>query len=167
LREDPAIHFLFIGAGIKRAGAEKLAGGLQLRNITWLPYQNRDDLRDSLACCHVALISQREGLEGVAVPCKLYGILASARPVVAQVPQASETALVVKEEECGVVVRPNDPQALADAIVTLVRDPKRSAAMGQRGFAAYRAKYTLEKAVETFEVAWRAWASTVGGAAKL
>jgi glycosyltransferase involved in cell wall biosynthesis len=154
-----SVHFLFIGSGIKRAAAEKLAGELGLKNVTWLPYQNREDLDDSLACCHAALISQKEGLEGVAVPCKLYGILASARAVVAQVPDASEAAQVVREEECGVVVRPNDPKALADAVMALACDPELTAAMGSRAFAAYRAKYTLEKAVETFDQAWRGWLS--------
>jgi phosphatidylinositol alpha-mannosyltransferase len=33
----------------------------------------------------------------------------------------------------GLLVRPEDPQALADALIELLRDPERSKAMAQRG----------------------------------
>jgi glycosyltransferase involved in cell wall biosynthesis len=75
--------------------------------------------------------------------------------VVAQVPVRSETALVIGEEQCGIVVRPDDPRALANAIASLERDPDGVAEMGRRAFAAYRAKYTLKRAVDTFDRAFR------------
>lgn len=148
LREDPRIVFLLIGAGRARASAEAEAERLGLQNVRWLPYQPREALADSLACCHVALISQRAGLEGVAVPCKLYGILASGRAVVAQVPVRSEVARVVAEERCGVVVSPADVDAQA---------PEEVERMGERAFAAYREKYTLEAGVRAFEAGFKDW----------
>lgn len=155
LLQSDGVRFLFIGDGLRKAAAERLSSDMRLRNATWLGFQPLETLQDSLSCCHVALISQWPQLVGVAVPCKLYGILASGRPVVAQVPAASETALVVAEEDCGIIVTPGDAQALADAILALKRDPERRAGMGRRAFAAYQAKYTLTGAVETFETAWR------------
>ncbi len=150
LRDEPDIHFLMIGAGIRRRTAEALARELALPNLTWLPYQPKAELDDSLACCHAALISQRAGLEGVAVPCKLYGILASGRAVLAQVPADSETARVVCEEQCGLVIPPGAAHALADAIRVLGRDSRRTEGMGENAFAAYRAKYTLDTAVARY-----------------
>jgi glycosyltransferase involved in cell wall biosynthesis len=157
LRDSPKIVFLLIGEGRERKAAEDLARELRLTNIRWLPYQPKEALEDSLSCCHVALISQRAGLEGVAVPCKLYGILASGRAVVAQVPAASEVSLVVQEEACGVVVAPGDHEALAREILALSEDPDRVAEMGRRAHAAYKAKYTLEAGVKAFEEGLRQW----------
>jgi glycosyltransferase involved in cell wall biosynthesis len=157
LRERPEIHFLFVGAGMKRAPAEALAHSLGLANVSWLPYQDRKDLPDSLACCHVALISQLAGLEGIAVPCKLYGILASGRAVVAQVPDPAEVALVVREEDCGIVVPPSDARALAGAIARLADDRALTLRQGQNAFAAYLAKYTLKRATEDFNAIWVEW----------
>lgn len=157
LREDDRIIFLLIGEGRERAPAERLARELGLTNVRWLPYQPKAALEDSLSCCHVALISQRAGLEGVAVPCKLYGILASGRAVVAQVPAASEVALVVAEEGCGRVVAPGDAQALADAIAELADDPVAVARMGQRSREAYLAKYTIEAGTRAFEAGFKEW----------
>ena len=157
LRDHPRVHFLFIGGGIKRSAAERLAGKLRLTNITWLPYQDRDQLADSLACCHLALISQLGALTGVAVPCKLYGILASAKAVLAQVPAHSEVARVLTEENCGVVVSPGDERALAEAVRILAETPAEVRRQGACAFAAYQAKYTLDQAVETFHRLWGEW----------
>jgi glycosyltransferase involved in cell wall biosynthesis len=154
------IHFLFIGSGIKRAGAEKLSRQLGLVNVTWLSFRAREDLEDSLACCHAALVSQINGLEGVTVPCKLYGILASGRAVIAQVPAGSEAAMVVDEEKCGVVVRPGDADGLADAIRRLAGCRSDTLELGARAFDAYRGKYTLGCAVEAFSQGWSEWMGT-------
>lgn len=151
------VHFLLIGGGIKRAAAERLASDLRLTNITWLPYQERDRLADSLACCNVALISQLGPLAGVAVPCKLYGILASGKAVLAQVPSQSEVARVLAEENCGVVVPPGDERALADAIRVLAEAPEEVQRQGAHAFAAYQGKYTVGRAVETFHQIWEKW----------
>ena len=167
LREASGVHFLMIGDGKRRLQAERLARESGLTNITWLGFRDKEELVDSLACSHVALISQRAGLEGVAVPCKLYGILASGRAVVAQVPVRSETALVVGEEQCGIIVRPDDPQGLASAIASLERDPDGVAEMGRRAFAAYRAKYTLKRAVDTFDRALRDSGTATGPSGRL
>ncbi len=153
-----AIQFLLIGQGMRKPAAEQLSRDIGATNIHWLPYQNRNDLEDSLACCHVALISQRAGLEGVAVPCKLYGILASGRAVVAQVPARSEVALVVGEENCGRVVAPGDAEALARCILELSAAREETARMGSRAHAAYLQKYTLESGARAFEKGFSDWA---------
>jgi glycosyltransferase involved in cell wall biosynthesis len=154
LREDQTIHFLFIGKGRRRAAAEQLARDLDLSNITWLDFMPRERLQETLACCHAALISLREGMEGVAVPSKLYGILASGRAVLAQAPHESEIARVVEEERCGVVVEPGDVAGLANAIRSLASDPAQVEEMGARAFEAYQTKYTLKTAVAAFERLW-------------
>lgn len=156
LQCDEHIHFLFIGDGMRRRSSEEMARRLGLRNVTWLDYMPKERLAETLTCCHAALISLREGLQGAAVPCKLYGILASGRAVIAQVPEGSEVSSTVQEENCGVVVPPGSAEGLAQAIRDLAADPEKAASMGARAFAAYRSKYTLDQAVETFRQLWGA-----------
>jgi glycosyltransferase involved in cell wall biosynthesis len=157
LRGDPSIVFLLIGQGRERGPAERLAGELGLQNIIWLPYQKRELLEDSLSCCHVALISQRAGLEGVAVPCKLYGILASGRAIIAQVPAVSEVAYVVSEERCGRVIAPGDVVGLAREIAALAADRATVTEMASRAHEAYRLKYTLATGADAFEEGLAEW----------
>jgi colanic acid biosynthesis glycosyl transferase WcaI len=154
LQDDPSIHFLFIGKGMRRQGAETLFRNLGLANGTWVDFLPREQLADGLASCDAALISLREGLEGVAVPSKLYGILASGKAVLAQVPRESEVAYTVTEEQCGYVIEPGDAAGLAAAIRLLASQPDLCAAMGRRGREAYRRKYTIDQAVDAFRALW-------------
>jgi glycosyltransferase involved in cell wall biosynthesis len=75
----------------------------------------------------------------------------------AQVPARSEVARVVEEERCGVVVSPADADALAREIRRLSQAPEEVERMGQRAFAAYREKYTLEAGVRAFEAGFKDW----------
>lgn len=154
LADLPFVRFLMIGGGRRKAGAMKLAAERGIGSMMWLDFQPRTSLSDSLACTAVALISQRNGLEGMAVPCKLYGILASGRAIVAAVPEDCEVAHVIREHECGVVVPPDDPQALADAIRFLASAQDDVRSMGSRAFAAYQARYSLAAARGRY---WQEW----------
>lgn len=151
LRDREDIRFLLIGDGRRRADAQKKAVEKKLTNMIWLPFQSKIRLADSLAACHVALISQREGLEGSLVPCKLYGIMESGRAVIAAVPESSETARVVREEDCGLVVLPNDAKALAGAILALAGNAQTFRNMGENARRAYYNKYTLKRNLDITE----------------
>ncbi|MFB3892652.1 MAG: glycosyltransferase family 4 protein [Phycisphaerae bacterium] len=150
LRSRPDIHFLFIGGGMRRRAAEELSRSLGLTNITWLNFVPKERLPESLSCCHASIISLRAGLSGMAVPCKLYGILASGRAVIGHVPADSEVGLAVTEENCGLVIPPGDLNSLVAGIRELAADRVLTEEMGRRAFAAYQAKYTLEQAVRAF-----------------
>jgi glycosyltransferase involved in cell wall biosynthesis len=155
LKDLNNVRFLMIGGGRRRDGAIQLAESLDVQNMTWLDFQPQATLPDSLACASLALISQRDALEGVAVPCKLYGILASGRAIVAAVPEHSEVAMVCREQHCGIVVPPHDAPALAAAIRTLAAAPDDVAVMGQLAFAAYKQHYSLAAARKRY---WTLWA---------
>jgi len=155
LRETEDIHFLFIGDGVGKRLAMQLANEKHIANISWLPFQSQEDLRDSLSCCDVALISQRAGLTGVAVPCKIYGIMAVGRAVLAMVPTGSEIDLVISEERCGLVVSPGNVDGLAAAILALKANPSGRAEMAANGFRACTARYTLAAAVMKYREFWK------------
>jgi glycosyltransferase involved in cell wall biosynthesis len=148
LKEENRIRFLMIGEGIRKGPAKLLYERLGLSNMLWWPYQDRKDLEDSLACCHAALVSQRAGTEGIAVPCKLYGILASGRAIILQAPTLSEAALVVREEGCGVNVPLGDAKALAACIREMADDETWTKSLGEHAFAAYLTKYSISVAID-------------------
>jgi glycosyltransferase involved in cell wall biosynthesis len=152
LAGDESIIFLLIGNGVRRKSAEALSQAYGLRNVIWLEQQSIDELEDTLACCHMAIISQRENLQGLAVPSKLYGVLAAGRAVVAQVPIESEVAYVVREERCGIVVPPGDSQALAAAIKRLTLNASDTKMMSWRARDAYRNRYGAERSADQFRL---------------
>ena len=72
----------------------------------YLDYFPREQLRYSLALADIHLLTLKTEMVGVAVPSKLYGIMASGKPVVMIGPEASESGCVILEEDAGVVIDP-------------------------------------------------------------
>jgi glycosyltransferase involved in cell wall biosynthesis len=151
LENSSQIQFVFIGSGIRKKSALFLAKNLMVKNIQWHDFVSLENLHESLAACHISLISQQAGLEGIAVPCKLYGILASGRAVIAQVPEKAEVALTVLEHQCGFISKPGNTEDFAQQVRQLANDPELVEKMGQRSFLAYRKYYTVQQAQESFQ----------------
>ena len=77
--------------------------------------------------------------------------MAFAKPVVA-VQSGGPTEIVVNKET-GLLVEAPDSHLLAEAILFLLKDPKRSQQMGEKGFSRYRERYTFDRMVkETLDV---------------
>lgn len=114
------------------------------KNVLILPFQPIEKLSNVLTGCHVGLVSLREGLEGMAVPSKIYGIMAAGVPVIAMVPQQSEIAYIIREENCGFIVDPGDVDGLIDAVMELKSDEQLRQKMGINGRKAFEQKYTTK-----------------------
>jgi colanic acid biosynthesis glycosyl transferase WcaI len=135
-RRVPEALFLFIGDGARRAEAVDRAKGLA--NVRFLPYQPREKLAESLSAADVHLASLAEGLEGLLVPSKLYGVLAAGRPLFYVGPRACEVSEVIRFRDLGWEGRPGDAEGLAGAIRRGVADRAWVRALGER------ARSTLE-----------------------
>ena len=154
LRNDDRFVFLFVGGGPRRAEIEAFAVEHDLDNLLYLDYFPRDQLAYSLSLGDVHLLTLREAAAGIAVPGKLYGIMAAGRPVVVVGPKACESAETVRDFDTGFVVDPQTPDAadrLEGVLRTLDTDPDARAAMGSRAREAFLANYEQAVCCE----AWR------------
>lgn len=79
--------------------------------------------------------------------------MASAKPVVAT--SVGENPLVMLPGETGLLVPPADPAALAEALRTLLHDPKLRDRMGLAGRARYQELFTVQHMVATHEQLYR------------
>ncbi|MCI0661776.1 MAG: glycosyltransferase family 4 protein [Acidobacteria bacterium] len=116
LEDDPHIQFLIVGEGNAKAGLLSRAGELGLKNVRFIPTQPKEVLPEMLGAADLSLVTLNRRLGQLNVPSKTYSIMASARPVLASVPENSEIVRLVKEADCGEGVPPEDPQSLAQAI---------------------------------------------------
>lgn len=76
-------------------------------------------------------------------PTKLFEYMAAGLPVV--VSDFDQLRPFVEESQCGLLVDPLDPQAIADAVAWLVAHPDEAEAMGRRGQEAIRTRYNWER----------------------
>lgn len=144
------VVFMFVGGGIRK---KELFDNFIIEeqlNVIELPFQPESRLRSVLTACHVGLVTMKRGLEGIAVPCKIFGILAAGIPVIALVPEESEIAMIIREENCGIVVDPSDLDGLHKAIIKLKNDEQLRVIMGTNGRNAFTRKYSLNVIAEKY-----------------
>jgi glycosyltransferase involved in cell wall biosynthesis len=143
LRDVPDVRLVFQGDGVKKPALEQRVKNLGLDNVLFLPFMPKAQLGESFAAVDVFIVSLQRGLAGYIVPSKLYGILASGRAFVAAVEEACEVASIATTHDCGLVVEPGNPQALADAIRACRADRAR---LAQRGANARAISTSFDRA---------------------
>jgi colanic acid biosynthesis glycosyl transferase WcaI len=126
-RQD--IAFVFCGNGATKAELQKCCETLP--NCRFIPLQPFDRLNELLNLADIHVLPQRGDAADLVMPSKLTGMFASGRAVIAMARPGTELHDVVKPR--GVVVPPENVEALAAAIVGLAADPIRRALLGAAG----------------------------------
>jgi glycosyltransferase involved in cell wall biosynthesis len=147
LRNKYNIKFLFIGDGARKSEIEEYAKEHNLSNITLLPYQRRELLPLSLAAGHAHLVTLAEGLAGLSVPSKTYGILAVGRPIIFVGDPKSDIARIIKETGCGEMVATGESHRLAQIILDFAANPERLKQLGLEARRIFETRFDREQAV--------------------
>jgi colanic acid biosynthesis glycosyl transferase WcaI len=157
LKDRADLRFVFVGGGKRRAEIEAFVREHAIANASYRDYVPREQLGQSLCAGDAHLISLKEGMEGLIVPSKLFGIMAAARPAIFIGHPDSEIARVVAENDAGFVIREGDSKGLIAAIERLAADRAAAASMGERGRAALIGRYDATSACD----AWASLLSTL------
>ena len=134
LKSHVDIHWIVIGDGrmLPWVREEIAARGLQ-PVVHLLGRHPVEAMPRFFSAADVMLVTlKKDPIFAMTVPTKLQSYLACARPVVAALD--GEGAQVVREAGAGIVVPPQDPAALAEAVLAVHRSSaEERAAMGRRG----------------------------------
>jgi|SRR5579863_1731520 len=150
-RNDPGVVYLLVGDGAARSILESKARELNLPNLRFLPLQPHDRFLDLLAQSDVCLVTQQRTVGDIVFPSKVITLLAAARPVIASVGAGSEVARVIAEAGAGITVAPENPRALADAVMRLRADRALSARMGRAGRTYAMDRWECETVLKSTE----------------
>jgi glycosyltransferase involved in cell wall biosynthesis len=150
LRDDPEIHFLVLGSGIKRRLLEDLVTA-GVKNLTLLRERPRKDQQIFLNACDVSIMAFVPGMHGLGVPSRTYNLMAAGKPVIALVSEVSETAKVVYEEGIGWVVEPGDVKKAVEVILWAKENRDLLVEMGIRGRQAAEQRYSPELILSRFD----------------
>lgn len=137
IKPEEKIRCFFVGGGKQQPRLKKYLGDNPV--VGFLPYQEREDLAESLSAPDAHLITLHPKYDGLLVPSKIYGIMAAARPAIFVGSERNEIARILKEAKCGLTVQPGDMEGFAKAVRQLAAHPEEARAMGERG-----RKYFLE-----------------------
>jgi glycosyltransferase involved in cell wall biosynthesis len=143
-RSRPDANLVLLGDGPEMQSLQKLAGALGVSDRVRLAGTLRNPLAVISRASVMAQSSRREGFGNV-----LIEAMACGTPVVAADCPFGPRA-ILKDGQAGALVRPEDPEALASGIATLIEDRQLAARYSERG-RAIAAEYEAERTVPRFE----------------
>ncbi|GAB1541096.1 hypothetical protein NUACC21_37660 [Scytonema sp. NUACC21] len=144
LLKDEPIQFVFIGGGAKGEELQKESHRLELDNIVFLPYQDKEVLPYSLTACDLSLVSVDAGMESLVAPSKLYPALATGRPIAVICSKYSYLWQMIADANCGSVFENGDSQGLAQFISLLNSDRQLAKRMGMAGRKYMQSHFTAQ-----------------------
>lgn len=144
LRDASGVKFLIVGDGKERGALERLADESGIRDkVIFLG--ERSDVKDLIVLFDVAVLSSRVE----SFPVALLEYMAASRPIVAT--RAGGNTEVISEGESGLIVSPDNPEELADAILELVKDKEKAMKMGRSARKRVKREFSLDKMTDKIE----------------
>jgi glycosyltransferase involved in cell wall biosynthesis len=132
LTRNPDVLYVFVGDGADKAALVAKAEAEKISNVRFLPIQPTSTLPALLNLVYATVIPLRRlDLFKAALPSKLFDSMAAGRPIVA--PLWGEAAALVETADCGLVVEPEDAQAVQQAVEKLAADPALAQRLGEQG----------------------------------
>jgi hypothetical protein len=120
LQDQDRLVFMFIGGGVGKKEVEET----RLPNVRSLPYQPLETIRYSLSAADVHLVSMGDEVVGVVHPCKVYGAMAVARPILLLGPAESHIGDLLQRDAFGWMIRHGDVEGAAAFFRQLLAIPR-------------------------------------------
>ncbi|MEP7343729.1 MAG: glycosyltransferase family 4 protein [Gemmatimonadaceae bacterium] len=140
----PNARFVFVGDGVERARLQASAAARNLTNIDFVARQPLERMGPVLALADALLVHLKDDpLFAITVPSKTQAYLRVGIPIVMAV--RGDGADLVARSGGGITCPPEDPERLADAVLSLAsRSPEERAAMGAAGRRFYERELSLD-----------------------
>jgi len=136
LKNDSRVRFMLAGPGAARDGLIADARKRGLDNVVFVPPQPKSRMPAVWSLCHVALIHLRDDpVFAEVIPSKIFEAMAMGLPLLVAVPRGEATG-IVEADGAGIVVAPENPAALADAVLRLANDDVLRGTFAARSLAA-------------------------------
>jgi colanic acid biosynthesis glycosyl transferase WcaI len=133
LRESaPKILFLLVGEGAEKARIVSLARSRGLTNVRFVGQQPREKIPAYITASDACLVLlKKSDLFKTVLPTKMLEFMSCARPVILGVD--GHARKVMEQANAGIFITPEDPVALADAVLRLAADPALRDSLGRNG----------------------------------
>lgn len=141
------VIFMFVGVGAAKCSLEEMARDCKLHNVFFVPRQLKEDMPKYWSVCNAALIHLRDqDVFKTVIPSKIFEAMAMGIPIIYTGP-AGEGSTIVEKHIAGMWVPPDNPKALAGAIMSLSKDESRCATLADNSFSS-ACNYSRERQAE-------------------
>ncbi|HET6177972.1 MAG TPA: glycosyltransferase family 4 protein [Candidatus Sulfotelmatobacter sp.] len=131
-RQNPEVTFLLVGEGAEKERIKVQAQSRGLTNVRFLDQQPREKIPGIISASDACLVLLRKtDVFKTVIPTKMLEFMACARPVILGVD--GQARQIVEDAGAGLVVEPENAEALAAAISQLAANPDLGRNLGQKG----------------------------------
>ena len=150
LTEQRNIHFCFFGDGPEKSRLLGIVNERGLKNVEFFPPVPAAEMAEILASVDVSIVPlKRDELFKGALPSKLFEGMGAGVPIVGAL--EGEARQVIEAAQCGICVEPENSAAMADAILSLYRDPELRMRLGENGRRYVAKHYNRKEIAAQFE----------------
>ncbi len=150
-RDQDDIMYLIVGNGVYRENLIRKNMKMGLNNVKFIPVQSNNMLPHMLSAADVSLVPQQRAVTDIVMPSKLTGIMASGRAVIACANRGSEVYKLITESGCGIVVEPDNPEQMLEAVMDLYRNRDKAEECGKKGRKSAVECFSKEIILKNFE----------------
>ena len=124
LEDDDDIRIVFAGGGADRPRIEQLVKERGSKNIVMIPRQQKEKMPALWSLCDVSIVHLKDTpLFETVIPSKIFESMGMGIPIVISSPKGEATG-IIKDTQSGLVLPPESPLELADAIKALKDDSR-------------------------------------------
>lgn len=110
------VVFAFVGAGSVLETLENYVSDHNMKNVVFIPYQDKADLIYSLNAGDVHWCVNAKGIKGVSCPSKYYGLAAAGKPVLGVLEKGSEIRCLIEDTKGGLCCEPGEYEKVEENI---------------------------------------------------
>ncbi|MCH1510024.1 MAG: glycosyltransferase family 4 protein [Akkermansiaceae bacterium] len=132
LANDERFVFLFIGGGKGKQAVDDFIASKEPGHIVSLAYQPLDQIKYSLSAADIHLVSMGAPMIGCVHPCKFYGSMLLAKPILYLGPPDSHIGKIIEETDAGWQIDHGESAKMIEVIKEASQDPALDS-IGEKG----------------------------------
>ena len=126
------IMFYIVGDGSEKDHLEQRIDHENLTNVCLMPFQERKEYFNIINSSDACIVSLDAHMKAPCLPGKIKDLLGMGKPIIAIVPDDTETARIIKEVG-GNITDPEDITSLVDTIRMIINDHRNSKIIEKNG----------------------------------
>lgn len=149
-KDEKDVVFAFVGEGTVKDNLVEICKSKKMKNVEFIPYQDKKDLVYSLNAADIHLVVNAKGIKGVSVPSKIYGCLATNVPVFGILEVGTEAWNIVEKSNCGILSETGNYEQIEKNLRKVIEEKEKFVKKHETGRKYLEENLTKDKSIEKY-----------------